>query len=316
MYILVGLLEYPQGPMSKDQTSSKQISRSALLNTMRRVYQVITDRIIGLLEDGSVPWHRPWGIVDGLPKNLISRKEYRGINVFLLGAAGYESPYWVSFRQARNHGGTVRRGEKGFPCVYWNWLEKNDKESGETKKIPFVRYYTVFNVQQCDGVDYPVANQQLNQTPPIESCESIVATMTNSPRIEHGRTGASYLPSCDTVTMPARASFERAQDYYAVLFHELTHSTGHESRLSRKGVTERIVFGSHAYRDEELVGEMGATFLCASARIENDVIDNSAAYIRGWLNRFKSDNRLVVRAAAQAQKAADYILGRRYPNED
>lgn len=211
---------------------------------MRRVYQVITDRIIALLEDGTVPWRRSWSTTDALPKNLVSKKEYRGINVFLLAAAGFESPYWVSYKQASNLGGNVRKGEKGFPCIYWNWVEKKDEESNETKKIPFVRYYTVFNVLQCDGVDYPAATREPNPIPPIQSCESIVSNMANPPSIQNGKRRASYLPSSDTVNMPSRTSFESAQDYYAVLFHELTHSTGHESRLSRTGVTERIVFGS------------------------------------------------------------------------
>jgi len=144
---------------------------------MRRAYQVITDRIVDLLEKGTVPWQRPWGTAEGLPKNLVSGKEYRGINVFLLCSAGYESPYWVSYKQARDRGGTVQRGERGYPCVYWNWFDKKDESSGEIKKIPFLRYYTVFNVQQCKDVAYPAARGHGDTFSPIESCEAIVSGM-------------------------------------------------------------------------------------------------------------------------------------------
>lgn len=279
---------------------------------MASVYEVITDRIVALLEKGTVPWHRPWGGSDHHPKNLVSGREYRGINVFLLSSAGYESSWWLSYKQAMDRGGNVKKDEKGCPCVFWNWFEKKDEQSDEVQKIPFLRYYTVFNAMQCEGIEYPELEERLNKFSLLEVCERVVMGMPNPPRIEHGGDRALYQPTSDTVRMPSSESFESPESYYGVLFHELTHSTGHESRLARPGIVENIVFGSRTYSREELIAEMGAAFLCGHTGIENKVIDNSASYIASWLDRLRNDTRLVVHAAGQAQKAADYILNRKH----
>lgn len=277
---------------------------------MQRVYEIITNRVIELLEQGTVPWRRPWGGPDGAPRNLNSGKAYRGVNVFVLSAAGYESPYWVSFKQARQRGGHVRKGEKGMPCVFWNWLEKEDRDSGKEVKIPFLRYYTVFNVEQCDNVDYPKAVPVSPTFEPIEACEAIVSGMPARPPIKHGGARACYRPTTDQVCMPEPTLFEPREAYYATLFHELVHSTGHQRRLARKEIMEPIRFGSSPYSREELIAEMGGTYLCGHAGIEGKVIENSAAYIDHWLKTLRGDTRMVVSAGSQAQKAADYILTR------
>ncbi len=277
---------------------------------MNRAYQVITDRVIALLESGTVPWHRPWGGAERRPRNLASDRPYRGINVFLLAAASYEAPYWLTFKQARDRGGSVKKGEHGFPCIFWNWIERTDADTGEVEKRPFLKYYTVFNVEQCADVPYPSAPTRENSFSPIEACERIVSGMPQAPPVRHGGARAYYDPSTDEVGMPPRERFDGPEAYYGVLFHELVHSTGHESRLDRPGITGPIVFGSRDYSREELVAEMGATFLCGDAGIDNAVIDNSASYIASWLRRLRNDTKLVVQAAGRSQRAADYILDR------
>ena len=278
------------------------------------VYQVITDRVIALLEQGTVPWHKPWQGGETMPQNLVSRRPYRGVNVFLLHAMSYASPYWLTFKQAQAMGGNVRRGEKACPVVFWKWLDVDDA-GGPTgkRRVPFLRYYSVFNVAQCDGVTAPAIEGADRLHSPIQTAEQIVAAMPRRPAIRHGLDRAFYSPAEDSVGMPSPERFDMPENYYNVLFHELTHSTGHESRLNRKGVNgsngQWSAFGSTPYASEELVAEMGAAFLCGRAGIVERTIDNSAAYVRAWLERLKDDCRLVVQAAAQAQKAADFILG-------
>ena len=281
---------------------------------MNKVYEVITDRILERLEQGEVPWHKPWNVKAGFPKNLISKKDYRGINVFLTGSQRYESPYWLTFRQAKELGGNVRKGEKGTPCIFWKWLDydKENQDTGEmeVRHRPMLRYYTIFNVSQCDLPDgkVPEIEGLTNDFDPIPACEGIVDGMPNRPKVEHGKTRACYNNALDTVSMPNQERFEAPTQYYNVIFHELTHSTGHASRLDRPGITAGHAFGDQDYSKEELVAEMGASFLCGAAGIENDVIESNTGYIAGWLKSLKNDKKLVVMAAAQAQKAADHIL--------
>src|SRR6266480_1061064 len=207
---------------------------------MNEVYAIITEKIIEQLEKGVVPWRKPWRTI--LPQNLISRKEYRGINSILLNSLPFEHPYFLTFKQARDLGGFVRRGEKGLPVVFWQFIE--DEETKE--KFPFLRYYTVFNVSQCDGIPVPVV--ALRQFNPLEECENIVSGMPNPPRIEFGGNRAFYVPSRDLITIPTRDRFTDGEEFYATMFHEMAHSTGHQSRLNRRGISESGVgFGSQTY---------------------------------------------------------------------
>lgn len=273
-------------------------------------YDIITDQITTKLEEGTVPWRKPWYGEAGMPKNLVSKKDYRGINVFLLHCLGYESPYFVTFKQAKKLGGHVRKGEKGCPVVFWKQLDVKDEDEEKTvRHVPMLRYYTVFNVAQTEGLEIPVLDVPEREHTPTEAAEQIVQGMPKAPEIKHGQRAASYSPAEDVVRMPRPEVFESGEGYYSTLFHELTHSTGHTSRLDRKLSTESVAFGSADYSREELVAEMGAAFLCAQAGIETR-LDQSAAYIEGWLKKLKSDRKLVVVAAAQAQKAADFVLAR------
>lgn len=283
-------------------------------------YQVITDRVITLLEQGTIPWQKPWQSGDLMPRNLISQKEYRGVNVFLLHAMSYQSPFWLTFNQAKELGGNVKRGEKACPVVFWKWLDVD--ENGKAERIPFLRYYSVFNVTQCEGIPsdkIPSLGGTKREHCPISEAERVVAAMPKCPQIRTGQERAFYSPSGDFVGMPSAEQFRTGEDFYSVLFHELTHSTGHESRLNRKGITgtegEWSSFGSTPYAKEELVAEMGAAFLCGHVGIVERTLNNSASYVSSWLQRLKDDRRLVVHAAAQAQKAADFILGKTHGEE-
>ena len=275
------------------------------------VYQIVTDRIMSLLEQGQIPWHKPWASSDQLPKNLASGKEYRGVNVWLLHAAGYAEPYWLSFKQARDRGGHVRKGEKAHIAVFWKMLDvpDRDRDGNETvKQVPMLRYYNVFNVEQCEGIEYPhTIKKHVHE--PVTACESIINNMPNRPDIKHAGGKAYYSPMLDRVVLPPEELFQTAQGCYATAFHELTHSTGHPARLDRYGINKAHAFGSKDYSKEELCAEMGAAYLCGHCGISPATIENSAAYLQSWLKALKNDNRLVVYAAAQAQKAADFILG-------
>jgi antirestriction protein ArdC len=272
------------------------------------VYQIVTDRVVELLEAGTVPWNKPWvGGANQTPKNLASGKPYRGINLWLLGCASYSSPYWVSYKQAQERGGQVKKGEKSSLVTFWKMFES--EKDGEKKTIPMLRYYRVFNVQQCDGLEYPKEELPTREFNTIEECERIVSGMPKAPVLTHEEQRAYYQRNADKVNMPKKETFDTAENYYATLFHELTHSTGHESRLGR--MQEKFShFGDTTYAKEELIAEMGASFLCNVAGIMDRTIDNSASYINSWLKALKNDRKLVVSASSKAQEAAEFILGK------
>lgn len=276
------------------------------------VYQIVTDRILDALEHGVCPWHKSWKSVNELPKNLVSKKTYHGSNLFVLGLASYSSPYFLTYKQAQNLGGNVKRGEKGWPVTFWSFFKKEEvQKDGSTKEmtIPFLRYFTVFNTDQCEGLEEKVPVTDVVVRPDAETiieCEKIVDGYKDKPPV-HKENKAVYHPSTDTVGMPEITSFESSEEYYSTLFHEFAHSTGHESRLNRKGDNQD---SSHQkYGKEELIAEMTSTFVCAVAGIENKTFDNSAAYLQGWIDEIKGDRKLLVSAGSAATKAANYILG-------
>ena len=284
------------------------------------IYQTVTDRIISSLKAGVTPWEKPWKaprFAGGpFPRNFHTGKPYRGINVLLLWSSDYSSPFWLTFKQAQELKGYVRKGETGTPIVFYKQLpedKKADENKEEDERAPFLLcHYTVFNVEQCDGLSLPEI-EKLTAEPEVdkdELCEGIVTGWANRPALHltsPTEYRAYYRPSTDSVHMPARSRFVDAPHYYSTLFHELVHSTGHASRLNR---TFGDHFGDELYSKEELVAEMGAAFLCAIAGIANEHTDrNTTAYIQTWISKLESDNRLVIHAAGNAQRAADCILG-------
>ena len=271
------------------------------------VYNMVNERILALLDQGVSPWRKPWAAAaQRPPQNLLSRKPYRGVNTLLLGLAPYESPYWLTFRQALQCGGNVRKGEKSSIAVFWKILDRTDESNPDKERhVPLLRYYSVFNAEQCEGVDAPKPEVATYDHDPVAQAEAIVAAMPNAPRIAHeDRRRAFYRHSDDTVNMPPLCRFPKAEEYHAVLFHELTHATGHASRLSRDLSGS---FGSTTYGREELIAEMGAAYLCGLAGILDETADNTAAYLDTWRRTIKADKRAVVVAAGAAQKAVDYV---------
>jgi len=290
-------------------------------------YDEITARILAELEKGKVPWSRPW-VGDGWPRNL-DGKRYRGINVLLLAISDYTSPHWGTYKAINDHSGRVRRGERGTRIFVWRpetdeetrrRIEREAKRgAGNDEPRPLrpildsdthwiVSSHMLFNAAQCDGL------QQLDVAPPprtitpIAAADMLIAGMPDCPPIREAGERAFWRPATDTITTPPRKSFRSDASYYSTVFHELTHATASPKRVGRK--VEDYSFNLHARTEEELIAEMGASFLRAEAGIDSpDDDSNSVAYIADWMGQIKADKTLVVRAAKAAQKAADYILG-------
>ncbi len=242
-----------------------------------------------------------------MPRNLFSQHAYRGINVWLLTAMGLPSPFWATFQQVTAAGGRVRKGAYGVPVVFWTSYTHEDTETGKAEKRFVLRQYTVFNASQLDGVALPAITVLPHRFTPIERCAYLVDAMPQPPTIRHGHPHACYIPATDTLQLPHPACFHSPEAYYATVFHEVVHSVGHSSRLNRPTLTAPCRFGDPTYAKEELVAECGAAYLCGICGIANATIDNSAAYLQSWLRVLRHDVTLLVHAAAQAQRAADYI---------
>lgn len=272
------------------------------------IYERITDAIVADLEQGVVPWIKPWtGSADPVPHNAATQRAYRGINHLLLGMRcytdGYRTNGWLTFRQAQERGGTVRRGEKGATVVLFKPLDQDEAPVSSVRKPrTIIRAFTVFNIDQTEGLDdlEPTADASIPWDP-HESAERVIDQ--SGADIRHQGFQAFYAPSRDCVYLPQRSSFPTADGYYATALHELSHWTGHKSRLDREFSGR---FGSEAYAVEELIAELSAAFLSAHCRIPGQLQHSS--YIASWLKVLKSDKRAIFTAAAQAQKAADYLL--------
>ena len=279
------------------------------------VYTIVTNRIIEHLEKGVVPWQKSWTDA-GLPKNLITGKHYRRINVWLLNTLNYSQNSFLTFKQVKVLGGSIKKGEKAQEVIFWKWLEKENKKTGEKEKVPILRYYNVFNIDQCSDIPKeklpPVIERNNN---PLDTCEKIITEMPKRPDIRFKEHQAYYNKMDDYVNMPKIGTFSSSENYYGALFHELVHSTGHNERLNRKELTNNNSFGTKDYAVEELTAEMGASYLKSFAGIPIEQLENNAAYIQGWLERLKNDKRFIVHASAQAQKATDYILNIRNEKE-
>ena len=278
------------------------------------IYAETTQRILKKLDEGVIPWRKTWA--SGLPASLSTGREYRGINILILSTAGYASRYWVTFREALRLGGNVRKGEKGTPVIYWHWrtpeeLAKLQERSGKADLAPCVPFTSaVFNLEQVDGVPPPEDCLIHNHNRRMELADNLFDVMPDKPEIVHSSMNEpSYSWQEDRVALPHLSQFENADEYYATLFHELVHASGHVRRLDRQSEQEGDAI--ERYWFEELVAEFGAAFLCGFSGIDNAGTEALAAsYIHGWAEKLRSDPRLVMRAASAAQRAADYIRGK------
>jgi len=282
--------------------------------------EALTDEIIARLEKGVVPWRKPW--VSRRPRNLITKRLYRGYNIFLLGLKGREQPYWCTRKAAESKGGRIKESEKKNPAAVFVWLPATVKKTALPDGVMVRRYprtylcHELYNVEQTEGLERFVPETPRREFLPVEKAEEIVRGMPHKPRVGYDGCGAFYSPIRDEIRMPARRDFESSEEYYSTLFHEFVHATGHESRLSRQSLTRASRFGDHSYSFEELVAEMGAALLCGEAGISPQTVDNSAAYIGGWLKKLEDNRLLLLQAAALGHKAFDFVTGGNPTRED
>jgi antirestriction protein ArdC len=305
--------------MSTAPRALKEIEIMSSTSTDRKdVYTRVTERIVADLEKGIRAWLKPWSVehtAGRITKPLRHNgTPYRGMNILLLwGEAmdkGYTAPIWMTYNQAQELGAQVRKGERGSLVVFANRFTKtetNDKGEDIEREIPFMKGYTVFNVEQIDGLPAHYYAQPVDPLPLSERIGTTDRFLSNTKAtIHHGGNRAFYSPAHDIIQLPPFEAFKDKESYYATALHELTHLSGHPSRLNRD-LSGR--FGSHAYAAEELIAELGAAFLCADLGITPEIRDDHAAYLASWLKVLKEDKRAIFSAAAHAQRAADYLHG-------
>mgnify|MGYP000964830601 CR=1 FL=1 len=283
----------------------------------RDMYQEVTDRIIALLEAGTVPWAKEWASIpgDGIPMNAISNRPYSGINVLLYwisGSKGYSQPRYLTYNQARAAGGHVRKGERGETVILYKPLKIKDKATQEEKTIPLIRGFTVFNVEQCEELPDNVINGKPVPARNKDERNSLADEFVKSTGADfrEGKGAPMYVPSKDFITTPSFKAFNDAESYYATTFHELAHWTGHKNRLDRN-MSGR--FGTDSYAMEELVAELTSAFLCAEFGFNKE--NRSASYLASWIKVLKSDKKAIFSITSQAQKAADYLRGKALADE-
>ena len=282
---------------------------------MLDIYSMITDRIITTLEQGVIPWHKPWIGGNSVCISYSTGKPYSLLNHILLGG---QSGEYISFKQATLAGGHIRKGEKSKYIVFWKPYDKVDKETGEITKHFYLRYYSVFHLDQCEGISPKWTVHTISDLQPDAAANAIIRDYVDRSGITLRITEsdkAYYQPGTDTVTVPQLSQYKQQEEYYSTLFHELTHSTGHRSRLDR--LTDIAAFGSEQYSKEELIAELGSAFLVNHCGLETEnSFRNSAGYIQGWLKALKDDKRLIISAAGAAEKAVNLILNRKEGDPD
>lgn len=261
------------------------------------LYTRINNQILEKLNEGVIPWKMSWEV--GVPANFISKKAYHGINFLSLSTKDFSSPYYLTFYQCKQKGGSIKRGEKSSMIIYYKPLDIKD-EVNENSRVPFIKYSNVFNIVQTNLEALP------DDVPKIVSCESIIDNMLDKPVMKSNISRCYYTPAEDYISLPRAAEFYSTEEYYSTLFHELIHWTGHGSRVNRASLTD---FHDENYNYEELVAEIGSAYLCSLCGISTMVVENQSAYINGWLNLSNEKEGLFPKAAKDAQKAVDYILG-------
>lgn len=272
------------------------------------IFESVTSGILAALESGVGGWEKPWMCLGtNIPVNVTTGKKYRGINTLILSfeqyKRGFVLPNWLTFKQALDKGGNVRKGEKGTKVIFWKFLERTNKESGKKETFPMCRAYTVFNVAQCDNL--PEAFTKVPELPAVtgerEDIDAFILALRS--KITHGGDRAFYSKIDDAITMPEKGQFPSMNDYYSTLFHEHIHWTGHENRCKRM-LGER--FGSEAYAAEELVAEIGSAYLCAKFGVSGKL--QHAEYVQNWIKVLKGDKHAIFKAASLAQEAFDTLM--------
>lgn len=270
------------------------------------IYKEITDRIIAQMEQGVIPWHKPW-VSHSAAVSHVTRKPYSLLNQMLLACPGE----YVTFNECRKEGGSVRKGEKAHMVVFWKFLEKENEETHEMESVPFLRYYSVFHISQCEGLKPRYTEPFPGTADPDEAAEAIIHDYLEREKVKLNFTEgdqAFYQPAADAITVPFLHQYAETAEYYSTVFHEMTHSTGHMTRLNR--LDKVVCFGSEEYSKEELIAEIGAAALVNQAGLETEKsFRNSAAYLQSWLQVLKDDKRFIVSAASKAEKAVAFILG-------
>ncbi|MGP6457476.1 ArdC family protein [Enterobacter ludwigii] len=297
-----------QSGSSKTKFSKSKGKSKARADAMKTdIYQTVTDSIVEALEAGVKPWVCPWvrgGAAAGLPANHATGTAYSGINIMLLWCSaakqGFQDSRWLTYKQAQALGGQVRKGEHGTTAIFYKTLEKED-EDGEVEKIPMVKTFSVFNVEQIDGLGFDAAPQPVAEFDPLPQAEALM-TRSGAKITEQG-VKAFYRPATDEIVLPERFRFADAENFYATGLHELVHWTGAASRLNREKGNK---FGSEGYAFEELIAELGSAFLMADLGIAGEVQHES--YIASWLKALKGDKRYIFKAAAAASKAHRWLM--------
>ena len=271
------------------------------------IYAAVTDRIIAQMEQGVIPWLKPWR-TNGKAVSHATGKPYSLLNQMLLGHPGE----YLTFKQCQAAGGRVKKGEKSNIVVFWKWIEQEDEETHEKKEVPFLRYYNVFHIDQCEGVTAKHTTEAAfpDGADTQEAAQDIIhdyLSRTGVKLLHEEGDRAFYRPSTDEIVLPLRKQFISTAEYYSTVWHELVHSTGHPSRLNR--LDKVVAFGSDVYSKEELVAEIGAAALVNHCGLETSTsFSNNAAYIQNWLSVLKGDKRFIVSAAGKAEKAVTLIL--------
>lgn len=269
------------------------------------LYEEITSRIISEMEQGVIPWRKPW-VARGAAISHTTGKPYSLLNQMLLGKPGE----YITYKQAAAEGGHVKKGAKAHMVVFWKFLTVEDEDTQEEKQVPLLRYYNVFHLDDCEGISPKHLAPLPYAAEADETAENLIAAYVTRSGVtmEHQEGNkAFYQPSTDTIVLPLLAQFAETAEYYGTAFHEMVHSTGHESRLDRLNGT--AFFGSEDYSKEELIAEIGSAALVSIAGLETDKsFRNSAAYVQSWLQVLRNDNHFIVSAAGKAEKAVNYIL--------
>lgn len=288
--------------------------------------EIITNKIIKKLEAGIIPWRKPWHSVAGQPQNLMTGKPYRGINRLILGASDYASPYWLTFLQCKKMGGSVNAGAQAEQVVFWKIdqqqkpLPGSDPKDPNTEeeerptetsyyRRPLLRYYNVFNLQQISGITAPEQpeTKTLTESEKIDAAEAVIEGYLDKPPISYGGDKACYSPIIDSVKMPAKTSFDSLPEFYCTLFHELSHSTGHKTRLDR--LTDESFFGNESCSKEELIAEISQCFIMNELNLLPETFENSVAYLQNWIKQLRNDSKLIIQASGAAEKSANWIKG-------